>query len=166
MIKRKLITQDKTVAGVTSAPIATHANAAAIRAKMLQQGMQNLVTAIKMNKQQHKCIKMGGGRHYDLATIEQKGENVKDLFLNLKESATILAVTCQQVHEDRQAHVEAIRHKGSKKKYDKEYEFYTTLQSDEHREMVKQYLHNTQQLIFGEENTPPLEVKEELKKNN
>jgi hypothetical protein len=46
MIKRKLITQDKTVAGVTSAPIATYANAAAVRAKMLQQGMKNLVTAI------------------------------------------------------------------------------------------------------------------------
>jgi hypothetical protein len=84
VIKRKLITQDKTVAGVTSAPIATHANAAAIRAKMLQQGMQNLVTAIKMNKQQHKCIDMGGGHHYDLATIKQKGGNVKGLFLNLK----------------------------------------------------------------------------------
>jgi hypothetical protein len=91
VIKRKLITQDKTVVRVTSAPIATHANAAAIRAKMLQQGMQNLVTAIKMNKQQHKCINMGGGHHYDLATIERKGENVKGLFLNLKEATTILA---------------------------------------------------------------------------
>jgi hypothetical protein len=30
--------------------------------------------------------------------------------------------------------------------------------------MVKQYLHNTQEQIFGEENTPPLEVKEELQK--
>ncbi len=77
-----------------------------------------------------------------------------------------MTATCEQIHNDRQNHVEAIRHKRNKQKYDKEYEFYTASQSDEHCEMVKQYLHNAQEQIFGEENMPSLELKEEIHKTS
>jgi hypothetical protein len=90
-----------------------------------------------MNKQHHKCTNTGG-HHYDLTTIEKKGETSKEIILKLKETVSILTATCQQVHNDRQTHVEAICHKRNKQKYDKEYEFYTATQTDEHCKMTTQ----------------------------
>jgi len=128
--------------------------------------MQTLCTAIKKNKQHHKCANTGGEHRYDFTTIEKKRGTCKELFLNLKETVSTLTATCEQIHNDRKNHVEAIRHKRNKQKFDKEYEFYTATQSDEHREMVKQYLHNVQEQIFGEENMPSVEVKEEIHKTS
>jgi hypothetical protein len=54
VMKREMIIERKTVAGVTSARIAKHSDAATTRAKMLQQCIQTLCTAIKINKQHHK----------------------------------------------------------------------------------------------------------------
>jgi len=115
-MKRKMIIKGTTVAGVTSALIAKNADAAATRGKMLLQCMQTLCTAIKKNKQHHKCANTGGEHRYDFTTIEKKRETCKELFLNLKETVSTLTATCEQIHNDRKNHVEAIRHKRNKTK--------------------------------------------------